>query len=72
MKIKDLLKVLREKELLIQVKKGKKVIFLENIDIEQSLSSRNISRTLLNKEILNCKVVNVWVGDMFIFVECKL
>ena len=72
MKIKDLLKVLREKELLIQVKKGKKVIFLENIDIEQILSSRNISRTLLNKEILNCKVVNVWVGDMFIFVECKL
>ena len=72
MKIKDLLKVLREKELLIQVKKGKKVIFLENIDIEQVLSSHNISRTLLNKEILNCKVVNVWVGDMFIFVECKL
>ena len=72
MKLKDLLKVLREKELLIQVKKGKKVIFLENIDIEQILSSRNISRTLLNKEILNCKVVNVWVGDMFIFVECKL
>lgn len=72
MKIKDLLKVLREKELLIQVKKGKKVIFLENIDIEQVLSSHNISRTLLNKEILNCKVVNMWVGDMFIFVECKL
>ena len=72
MKIKDLLKVLREKDLLIQVKKGKKVIFLENIDIEQVLSSHNISRTLLNKEILNCKVVNVWVGDMFIFVECKL
>ena len=72
MKIKDLLKVLREKELLIQVKKGKKVIFLENIDIEQVLSSHNISRTLLNKEILNCKVVNVWIGDMFIFVECKL
>ena len=72
MKIKDLLKVLREKELLIQVKKGKKVIFLENVDIEQVLSSRNISRTLLNKEILNCKVVNMWVGDMFIFVECKL
>lgn len=72
MKIKDLLKVLREKDLLIQVKKGKKVIFLENVDIEQVLSSRNISRTLLNKQILNCKVVNVWVGDMFIFVECKL
>ena len=72
MKIKDLLKVLREKELLIQVKKGKKVLFLENVDIEQVLSSHNISRTLLNKEILNCKVVNVWVGDMFIFVECKL
>ena len=72
MKIKDLLKVLREKELLIQVKKGKKVIFLENVDIEQVLSSRNISRTLLNKEILNCKVVNMWIGDMFIFVECKL
>lgn len=72
MKIKDLLKVLREKDLLIQVKKGKKVIFLENVDIEQVLSSRNISRTLLNKEILNCKVVNMWVGDMFIFVECKL
>ena len=72
MKIKDLLKVLREKDLLIQVKKGKKVIFLENVDIEQVLSSRNISRTLLNKEILNCKVVNIWVGDMFIFVECKL
>ena len=72
MKIKDLLKVLREKELLIQVKKGKKVIFLENVDIEQVLSSRNISRTLLNKQILNCKVVNMWVGDMFIFVECKL
>ena len=72
MKIKELLKVLREKDLLIQVKKGKKVIFLENVDIEQVLSSRNISRTLLNKEILNCKVVNIWVGDMFIFVECKL
>ena len=72
MKIKDLLKVLREKDLLIQVKKGKKVIFLENVDIEQDLSYRNISRTLLNKEILNCKVVNIWVGDMFIFVECKL
>lgn len=72
MKIKDLLKVLREKELLIQVKKGKKVIFLENVDIEQVLSSRNISRTLMNKQILNCKVVNIWVGDMFIFVECKL
>lgn len=72
MKIKDLLKVLREKELLIQVKKGKKVIFLENVDIEQVLSSRNISRTLMNKQILNCKVVNMWVGDMFIFVECKL
>ena len=72
MKIKDLLKVLREKDLLIQVKKGKKVIFLENVDIEQVLSSRNISRTLMNKQILNCKVVNVWVGDMFIFVECKL
>ena len=72
MKIKDLLKVLREKDLLIQVKKGKKVIFLENVDIEQVLSSRNISRTLLNKQILNCKVVNMWVGDMFIFVECKL
>lgn len=72
MKIKDLLKVLREKDLLIQVKKGKKVVFLENIDIEQVLSPRNISRTLLNKEILNCKVVNIWVGDMFIFVECKL
>ena len=72
MKIKDLLKVLREKDLLIQVKKGKKVIFLENVGIEQVLSSRNISRTLLNKEILNCKVVNMWVGDMFIFVECKL
>ena len=72
MKIKELLKVLREKDLLIQVKKGKKVIFLENVDIEQVLSSRNISRTLLNKEILNCKVVNMWVGDMFIFVECKL
>ena len=72
MKIKELLKVLREKDLLIQVKKGKKVIFLENVDIEQVLSSRNISRTLLNKEILNCKIVNMWVGDMFIFVECKL
>ena len=72
MKIKDLLKVLREKELLIQVKKGKKVIFLENVDIEQVLSSRNISRTLMNKQILNCKVVNIWVGDMFIVVECKL
>ena len=72
MKIKDLLKVLREKELLIQVKKGKKVIFLENVDKEQVLSSRNVSRTLLNKEILNCKIVNMWVGDMFIFVECKL
>ena len=72
MKIKELLKVLREKELLIQVKKGKKVIFLENVDIEQVLSSRNISRTLMNKQILNCKVVNIWVGDMFIFVECKL
>ena len=72
MKIKELLKVLREKDLLIQVKQGKKVIFLENVDIEQVLSSRNISRTLLNKEILNCKVVNMWVGDMFIFVECKL
>ena len=72
MKIKELLKVLREKDLLIQVKKGKKVIFLENVDIEQVLSSRNISRTLMNKQILNCKVVNIWVGDMFIFVECKL
>lgn len=72
MKIKDLLKVLREKDLLIQVKKGKKVIFLENVDIEQVLSSRNISRILMNKQILNCKVVNMWVGDMFIFVECKL
>lgn len=72
MKVKDLINVLKDTKFLLQIKKDSEVMFLEFIDTDALLKPYGISKDLRNKTMVECEVVNIWSGDMFIMVEAKL